>query len=251
MKVSVITVTYNSGKTVRDTLQTVADQTYPNIEHIIIDGASKDNTVEIVNQFPHVSKVVSEPDKGIYDAMNKGVSLATGDIIGVLNSDDFFSSKNVIKKLVAQFDDNIDAVVGDVRYVTPEELKLVRYFSAEKWHPGKFKWGYQPPHETFYLRIEHYKKIGLYKTDYKIAADFELMIRMLYKNKLIYKYLPLEVVTMRNGGVSTASIGSRLTLNKEIVRGCAENGISTNLFFVVLKYFNKAFEYLNPQKKVK
>ena len=251
MKVSIITVTYNSAKTIKDTLKSVAAQTYPDIEHIIVDGASKDDTVRIAKEFPHVAKIISEPDKGIYDAMNKGIRAATGDIVGILNSDDFFSAPDVVQKIIEGFDQYTDATIADVTYVTPETLRLVRYFSAEKWNPKKFKWGYQPPHETFYLRKKYYDQIGLYKTDYTIAADYELMIRMLLKNKLKYKYLPLEVVTMRSGGVSTRNLKSRLILNQEIVKACAQNGISTNLLFLVFKYFIKIFEYLNPQKKQK
>lgn len=251
MKISIITITYNSSETIHNTLTSVASQEYPNIEHIIVDGASKDNTLEKVSKFPHVAKVISEPDKGIYDAMNKGIKAATGDVIGILNSDDFFSTNQIIQKVVDGFEQGVDCIIGDVAFVNPDDLnKIVRYYSAAKWHPAKFQKGYMPPHPSFYLRKEFYEKLGLYQIDYKIAADYELLVRMLHKHKLRYKYLPLQIVTMRTGGVSTQNIKSRYILNKEIVRACAENDISTNMVYLSFKYANKLFEYFQPQKKV-
>ncbi len=247
MKISIITITYNSSATIFDTLSSVAAQTYPDIEHIIVDGKSKDNTMDIVKQFPHVSKAISEPDKGIYDAMNKGINLATGDVIGILNSDDFFSATNVIEKIVREFqaEETLDSVFGDIEFVNPNNLeKVVRYYSSASWNPNKFKYGFMPAHPSFYVRKKFYKEYGLYKTDYKIAADYELLIRFLFKNKLTYKYLNFQFVTMRTGGVSNENFfRSRLTLNKEIIRACKQYGIKTNLAMLSLKYFQKLFEY--------
>ena len=252
LKVTIITVTFNSAETIKDTLISVANQSYPLIEHIIVDGNSRDRTLEIVNNFQSATKIISEPDNGIYDAMNKGIRIASGDIIGILNSDDFFSSEHVVEKIVDEFDNETDAVFGDIAFVRPDDLdKIVRYYSGANWKPDKFKWGYMPPHPSFYLRKEHYQNLGLYQTDYKIASDYELLIRMLYKYKLRYKYLPKQIVTMRTGGVSTQNIKSRYVLNKEIIRGCSENGINTNMFFLSLKYFNKIFEYFRPAKQAK
>lgn len=250
MKISIITASYNSSLTIRRTLQSVADQDYLNIEHIIIDGGSKDDTLSIIKEFPHVSKIVSEPDKGIYDAMNKGIELATGDIIGTLNSDDFFTSNLIVEQITNSFDENTDAIFGDIAFVSPNNLfKTIRYYSANQWNPKKFKWGYMPPHPSFYLRREFYEKYGLYQIDYVIASDYELLIRMLYTNKIRYKYLPQQIVTMRTGGVSTQNIKSRYILNKEIVRACAENGIQTNMFLLSFKYSKKIFEYFHADKK--
>ena len=249
MLVSIITITYNSQKTLTQTLESVANQTYPNIEHIIIDGASTDDTLKIVAKFPHVAKVISEPDDGLYDALNKGINTASGEFIGILHSDDFFSNNYVLEKIAAEFDKEVDAIIGDVAFVKPANLnKITRYYSAAKWKPSKFKWGFMPPHPSFYLRKKHFQQFGQYQIDYEIASDYELMIRMLYKNKLCYKYIPEQMVTMRTGGISTKNLRSNYILNKEIVRGCAENGIYTNMFFLSLKYFTKIFELIRPTK---
>lgn len=250
MTISIITGTYNSASSILDTLKSVANQTYPHVEHIIVDGGSNDDTVAIAKSFPHVAKIISEPDDGIYDAMNKGIRAATGEVVGMLNSDDFFSSDKVIENIAASFEADTAAVFGDIAFVNPENLeKTVRYYSAANWKPYKFKWGYMPPHPSFYLRSKYYKELGLYQTDYKIAADYELLIRMLYTHKLSYKYLSQQFVTMRTGGVSTQNFKSRYILNKEIIRACDENNINTNMFFLGLKYFRKVFEFVQPEKQ--
>ena len=226
-------------------MKSVASQTYPNIEHIIVDGQSSDNTLEIVNRYPHVAKVLSEKDHGIYNAMNKGLSLATGDIIGILNSDDFFSDDRVIEKIAGAFTPDIKIVFGDVTFVNPDNLsKTVRYYSSKKWKPYKFRWGFMPSHPSCYIRRECFDLAGVYKEDYRISSDYELLTRFLYKNKFSYKYIPLNVVTMRQGGASTKNIKARYILNKEIVRACRENGIYTNMFLLTFKYFKKVFEYV-------
>jgi len=245
MKISIITVAYNSAKTIKDTLDSVAKQTYPNIEHIIVDGASKDSTLEIVKEFgKRVATVISEPDKGIYDAMNKGIKVATGDIIGILNSDDFFTSDDVIATIAQAFEENdIDALYGDVHYVNPDNLeKSVRYYSSAIFRPNLFRFGFEPGHPTFYMKRSCYEAHGLYAIDYVIAADYDLMIRYLYKEKIPYKYIKKDMVTMRTGGVSTKSFSNRILGNKEIVRACRKYGIYTNFFLVNLKYFYKIFE---------
>lgn len=245
--VSIITATYNSAATIRSTLESIKKQTYPYIEHIIVDGKSTDETVSIAKQYSSVSKIISEPDNGIYDAMNKGILAATGDVIGILNSDDFYSNTEVLANVMNAFIADPKAVIGDIIFVKPENLdKVVRRYSAKKWHPGKFKWGFMPPHAGVFLPKDAYRMYGLYQTDYKIAADYELLIRMFYTNNLPYKYISKTIVTMRTGGISTRNAMSRYILNKEIVRGCSENNISTNLFKLSLKYPNKVFEYLQP-----
>lgn len=251
MKISLITATYNSASTITRCSASVNNQTYQNIEHIIVDGSSKDNTLEIINSIPNrVSKIISEPDKGIYDAMNKGIQLATGDVIGILNSDDFFSSDDVIEKIVTAFKTkDVDGVYGDICFVKPENLnKVVRYYSAKWFKPSLFRFGFMPPHPSFYVRKECYKEFGLYKTDYKIAADYELLIRYLKVHQLKTQYLNFCVVTMRTGGDSTRNFKSNWILNKEIVKACRENGIYTNMLILSLKYFVKITGVLFPNR---
>lgn len=245
MRISIITATYNSSAHIADCVKSVNDQTYHDIEHIIIDGASKDNTLEIVNGIPNrVVKIISEPDKGIYDAMNKGIQAATGDVIGILNSDDFFTSNDVIQTVVESFKHNdIDSLYGDVHFVSPDNLsKSVRYYSSSVFKPSLFRFGFMPAHPSFYMKKECYDKYGLYALDYKIASDYDLLIRYLYKEKIKYKYLKKDFVTMRTGGVSTENFISRVTLNKEIVRACRKYGIYTNMLMLSLKYLYKIFE---------
>ena len=245
MKVTVITVTYNSGKTIEDTMKSVQAQTYPDIEHIIIDGASTDNTLEIVRKFPHVTKIVSEKDTGMFNAINKGIIHSTGSIVGILNSDDFFTDNTIVEKVAHAFTPDLHALIGDIAFVqSPNLTRIVRYYSSKNWKPSWFRWGFMPPHPSFYLRRECFEVNGLYKEDYRISADYELMIRMLYNAKYKYKYLPLNMVTMRLGGMSTRNIKARYILNKEIIRACKENGIYTNMLMLSLKYFKKAFEYV-------
>jgi len=245
LKVTVITVTYNRAETIEDTMKSVASQTYKDIEHIIIDGASTDSTLEIVRRFPHVSKIISEKDSGMYNAINKGIFHSTGDIIGILNSDDFFSDDTIIEKVVRSFSPDIQILIGDIAYVSPQNInKVVRYYSSKSWKPSKFRWGFMPPHPSVYLRRKCFDEKGVYKEEYRISADYEFLIRMLYVAGYKYKYLPLNMVTMRLGGISTKNAKARYILNKEIVRACKENGIYTNLPMLSLKYFIKIFEYI-------
>ena len=246
MKVSIITVSYNSVRTISDTIHSVLSQTYDDLEYIIIDGNSTDGTIELINSFGNrISKFISESDKGIYDAINKGIRLSSGDIIGILNSDDFFYDNHVIEKVVKVFsDDTFDAVFGDVQFINPNDSsRIKRYYSSKFFNTEKFSYGYMPAHPSFYVRRQLYEKLGYYKTDYKIAADYELLIRFLHINQIKYKYMEMPFVKMRTGGVSNKSIFSRITLNKEIARACNENGIKTNYFKIYSKYITKIFEF--------
>ena len=248
MKVSLITVSYNSATTIKDTIDSVLAQDYHDLEYVIVDGKSKDTTVDIVKSYSDkISRWISEPDKGIYDGMNKGLKMVTGDVVGMLNSDDFYADHTIISQVAKVFEDeNIDAVFGDLIFVDPKNLKKqVRSYSSKGWHPGKFARGFMPAHPTFFVRRKFYEKYGLFKTDYKIASDYEMLIRLLYVHKLRYKYLPLTMVTMRMGGVSSSGIRSNILLNKEIKRACHENGIRTNLPLIYMKYFTKVFELIN------
>lgn len=245
MKVSLITVSFNSVSTISDTIESISSQDHKDIEYIIIDGNSKDGTVEVIKS--HNQKItnwISEPDSGIYDAMNKGIAMATGEVIGILNSDDFYSNNRIISQVAKAFEDEqVDAVFGDLVFVDPMNLKkIVRRYSSKKWNPKKLAWGFMPAHPTFFVRRKYYESLGVYKTDYKISADYELLIRFLLVHKLNYRYLPLNMVIMRKGGVSSKGLMSNVILNREIVRGCHENGIYTNSLMVYSKYFTKLSE---------
>lgn len=248
MKVSIITVCYNSSDHIEDAIRSVASQDYDNIEHIIVDGGSSDGTVDLLKK--HNSSIahwISEPDHGIYDAMNKGIKMATGELVGILNSDDFYYDHSIISKIAAAFQNHeIDAVYGDLIFVDPDNLdRTVRTYSSAKWNPARFARGYMPAHPTFFVRRHFYDQHGLFETDYQIAADYEMLIRLLYVNKLRYKYLPFTMVKMRKGGVSSNGIKSNIVLNKEIVRACRKHGIKTSALKIYPKYFNKVFELFN------
>jgi glycosyltransferase involved in cell wall biosynthesis len=253
MKISIITVCRNSELTIRSAIESVLHQTYPDIEYILIDGNSHDRTVDIIRSYEPLFqgrlKWISEPDKGMYDAMNKGIRMATGEFVGILNSDDFYHYPGAIETVVNFLQETpVDSCFSDVRFVNPENLKkTVRYYSSAHFNPKKFRFGFMPAHPSFFVRRKQFDEIGYYKTDYQIAADYELLIRFLYKHKLTYKYLSLDIVKMRMGGKSTQSWKSNYILNKEIVRACRENGIYTNLFILSLKYFRKIFELIRTK----
>lgn len=248
MKVSLVTVTYNSAKTLRDTIESVLSQTYENIEYIVVDGLSDDNTMDIVREyeprFQGRMRYISEKDKGLYDAMNKGIRMASGDIVGIINSDDFYHRNDIIQLIVDAFNAyDIQAVYGDVRFVNPDNLnKTIRYYSSKIFRPFLFRFGFMPAHPSFFTYRCNFEKFGFYKTDYKISSDFELLLRFIYIHHLKTKYLALDFMKMRIGGVSTANFKSRIILNKEIVRACKDNGIWTCMPLLFLKYFIKVFE---------
>lgn len=248
LKFSIITITYNSAATVEATLRSISGQLYPNIEHIIIDGGSKDNTIEICKKYPHISTLISEKDDGIYDALNKGIQKSTGDIIGILHSDDVFSSDKVLETIADFFlrHQDTDATIGDVILVKNEgNIKLKRTYRSNRWSPKMFAWGKMPPHPSFFCKREVYDKFGLYKTDYKIASDYEFLMRVFIKGKIEFKYLPLVTTIMKIGGASTKNLKSTFLLNKEIVRACHENKIYTNLLMIYSKYFYRIFEFIS------
>lgn len=249
MKVSIVTATFNSAATLATTMESVRDQDYANIEHILVDGRSSDRTVDVIRSYPHVARFISEPDSGLYDAINKGIRLATGDVVGILNSDDFFPSPHVVSRIVDALRlRQVDAVFGDVAFVRPDKLdKIVRIYSSRKFHPRQFVRGYMPAHPTFYVRRRCYEQFGVYRTDYQIAADYELLVRFIHRHRISYAYLPMTMVYMRTGGVSNRTIASRYVLNREIVRACRENGLTTNMARLSLKYLFKVFEYVRPR----
>jgi glycosyltransferase involved in cell wall biosynthesis len=243
IKISIITVTYNSIKTLEETLNSVKYQTYPNIEHIIIDGASTDGSFELCKLYPHISYLVSEKDSGMYDALNKGIRVATGDVIGLLNSDDTFTNNKIIEQIAIEFYNNsgIDAIIGDVNFVSKN--KVIRHYSSSGWTPSKFKFGIMPPHPSFYCKKELFNKYDLYNTTFKIAGDFELLLRYFLINKINFKYLPILMVDMKIGGLSTNGIRSNIVINKEIVKAFNLNSIKTNYFYLLYRYISKLKQF--------
>lgn len=254
MKISVITVTFNSGKTVKDTIESVLKQKYDNYEYLVIDGGSKDNTVDIIKEyeskFEGKMRWVSEKDKGMYDGINKGIRMATGDVVGIINSDDFYHRDDIFDVIAKSFEENpgVQAIYGDVRFVNPDNLeKTVRYYSSKHWRPWRFRFGFMPAHPTFFTYKENFEKYGYYQYDYHIAADYELLIRFLYSNHVPARYIPVDFMKMRTGGRSTNGLKSNILLNKEIVRACKENGIWTCMPLLFLKYFVKVFELVKTR----
>lgn len=248
MKVTIITVVLNGQDTIEDCIRSVLSQSHLDLEYIIIDGGSIDSTLEKIHIYEDkITKFISEPDMGIYDAMNKGIRLASGDIVGILNSDDVYSDVDVISQVVHEFNKvDVEAVFADLVYVDRVDLeKVKRYYRSASFHVNKFAYGWMPAHPTFFVKRTTYEKYGLFNTDYQIAADYELLVRFLYKNKVSYNYIPKVLVRMRTGGVSTKSIKSNWILNREIVRACKENGIKSSMIKVLFKYPRKILELIH------
>lgn len=270
MKISLITACYNSEKTIRTAIESVLSQRNVEVEYIVVDGGSKDGTVDIIkeyadkilnSQFPAPAfafRWLSERDKGMYDAINKGIKMSTGDIVGILNADDLFESDDTLAHIADCFNSvdcvesqQIDAVYADIRFVKNDLKTTSRYYSARHWKPWMLQWGKMPPHPSVYIRRELFGKYGLYKLGYDIAADYELLIRYLRMAKLRTRYLNECVVRMRMGGKSTRGWQSFKTLNKEIVRGNRENGYFCCFPMLLPKYVFKVFEFILPRLGVK
>jgi glycosyltransferase involved in cell wall biosynthesis len=247
MKISIITVTYNSSKTIEQTVQSVIEQTYPNIEYIIVDGQSTDSTLQIIDRYKNkISKLVSERDNGIYDALNKGISLATGDVIGILHSDDFYIDKDVIEKVVSTFiKHNSDAVYADLYYVGENDTnKIIRKWRSGNYKEGMFVNGWMPPHPTFFVKRSCYEKLGKFNLEFKSAADYELMLRFIHKHKISVAYLPEFIVKMRVGGKSNESIKNRLFANYEDRKAWEVNGLKPRFYTLYLKPLRKILQFL-------
>ena len=248
MKVSIITISYNSAETIEDTIKSVVGQDYPNIEYIIIDGASKDETLSIIGKYKDkIAKVVSEKDKGIYDAMNKGVENATGDIIGILNSDDYYYDESVISEVVRLFEkENTDGLYADLVYVDRADSdKVIRYWKSGEYQPGKFLKGWMPPHPTFFVKKEVYEKFGLYSTDLRSAADYEFMLRVIHKHNISLSYMPRILTKMRVGGMSNVSLKNRWKANMEDRRAWKINGLKPKWYTLTVKPLSKILQFLN------
>lgn len=250
MKISIITATFNSGTTLSDTIESVLSQTYEDWQHIIVDGGSTDNTVDIIKEFePKYNgrlKWISERDKGLYDAMNKGIAMADGDIIGILNSDDFYSSADVLNKVTQEMSSSdIDAVYGDIHFVNDDNLnKCVRYYSSKFFRRWMMKMGYQPAHPSFYCKKKIYDKYGAFDIDFKIASDFENMLRFIYIHRIKTKYLDFDFVTMRTGGASTNGIQSHKRIISDHHKAFKKHGIITGYVMDFFRYPFKVVELM-------
>ena len=250
MTISVITATYNSGATLRDTLESVLRQNFRDFEHIVVDGGSKDNTLAIVREYEPLYggrlRWVCELDKGIYDAMNKGIRMAMGDVVGILNSDDFYTSNDVLECVAkAMSDPNVDAVYGDVHFVRDGDLsRCTRYYTSRPFHRSWMRFGFMPAHPSFYCRKAVYEKYGAFDLSYKVAADFENLLRMIFVHRIRTRYLHKDFVTMRTGGASTSGLRSHEQIMHDHLRALKQNGIYSNLFFLGLRYPYKIGEIL-------
>ncbi|MDG1143871.1 MAG: glycosyltransferase family 2 protein [Burkholderiales bacterium] len=245
MKITVITVTYNSVLTLERALKSVFNQDYKNFEHIVIDGASSDGTLDILNVYRSALHcVISEPDKGIYDAMNKGLERATGEIICFLNADDEYAAHDVFSQVVDRMSEGrMDALIGDVGFFHGKNPdRTVRRYRSGRFKPTRLAWGWMPAHPAFFLRREVYQRVGGFDISYRIAGDFEHIVRVFSESTLRYRYLPKVLVRMQTGGVSTNGWKSKVLLNKEVLRACRKNGVSSNIFKVLSKYPMKLME---------
>lgn len=248
MKVSIITVVRNNQATIAHAIDSVLNQDYPDIEYIVIDGGSGDATVDIIKSYGEkINRFISESDKGMYDGMNKGLKLATGNIVGLLNSDDFYEHNRVISEVVEEFiRKKIDLVFGDIVFVHPGNLnQVIRYYSSAKFHPELLSWGWIPAHTSCFLKRKVYEKYGYFKTHYQFAADYELLLRFIKIHRISYSYLPKILVRMRPGGASNKNLRCRWIANQEILKACVEHGIQTNFFKLLVRYPAKIWEKIS------
>ena len=247
MKISVVTVAFNAQATLPQTIESVLGQTYKDIEHIIVDGGSADGTLDIAERYKNkIAKFISQPDQGIYDAMNKGISLSTGEIVGFLNADDMFYDENVIQRIASSFTDNtLDCIYGNLVYVSCKNINHIsRYWESREFCDGLFQKSWTPAHPTFYCRKIIYERFGFYRTDFKIAADVELMYRFLQKNHIRSKYINADFVRMRDSGVSNRGIKSTVVITREMKRAITENGGKFNLVKYLFFKFLKIGDFL-------
>ena len=247
MKISIITITYNSAVTLEQTILSVINQTYKDIEYIIVDGKSTDKSLQIAEKYKNkISKIHSEKDEGLYDALNKGIDLASGDVIGILHSDDFYIHNKVIEKYVDTFAKNMcDAVYSDLFYVDKNNTnKIIRKWKSGEYKENAFLNGWMPPHPTFFVKKEMYERFGKFTSDFKTAADYEFMLRLIHKHKIKIAYLPEFTVKMRTGGKSNITLQSRLNANDEDRKAWEINGIKPRFYTLYLKPLRKIFQFL-------
>jgi glycosyltransferase involved in cell wall biosynthesis len=250
MKVSVITACYNRARTIGDTIRSVASQAYRGIEHVVVDGGSTDGTLEVVAAHrASIARLVPGPDRGIYDALNKGVAASSGDVIAFLHADDVYADDGVIGDIVKEFSSQaLDAVYGNVAFVRGDDFeRIVRVYDSGRFRPSQIAWGWMPAHPAIFLKRAVFEKFGRFKTDYAIAADFEFVARTFSSPDFRSRYLPRVLVKMRLGGISTRGWRSTLILNREVLRACRENGIRSSYFKILSKYPAKALEFLRSR----
>ena len=246
LKISVITVCFNSGSTIARTLWSVGDQLDVDFEHIIIDGDSKDQTLDVIaSEGAHVAKVISEKDKGIYDAMNNGIRVSCGDVIAFLNADDFYKDANVLSQVARVMqEEELDALYGDVEFFRPGQKDAVaRRYNSGRFTPGKLGWGWMPAHPALFVRRALFERYGTFRTDYRIAGDFEFIARVFKHPELRHRHLPKSLVCMQMGGISTSGWRATLQLNREMMRACRANAIQTNWLKILVRYPLKALEF--------
>ena len=238
MKVSIITVVFNGCNVIEECIKCVLGQSHKDVEHIIIDGNSTDGTLDVMNRYKDkIARIVSEPDKGIYDALNKGIRQASGEVIGLLHSDDFYAHDRVIEKVADIFMKyNIDSCYGDLQYVDKNNPdKVIRYWKSSQYRHGKFKYGWMPPHSTFFVKKEIYNKYGYFNTNFKITADYELMLRFLEKHKISTYYTPEVFIKMRIGGTSNRNIKNLIIKSNEDYRAWKVNNLNGGFYTILLK----------------
>ena len=245
MKISIITTTFNSAATIRDTLECISRQDYGDVEHIIVDGGSTDDTLAIAREFPHVQKIISEKDEGIYDAMNKGIAACTGDVIGILNSDDIYADRQVLSLIAATFSlPGIMASYADLQFVQRDDIgKVVRTWKAGSYTRRSFYYGWMPPHPTFFVRREVYDRAGVFNSNLQSAADYELMLRILLKHEIPAYYINKVIIKMRVGGMSTASFRNRIKANMQDRMAWKINNLSPHPFTLYLKPVRKLGQF--------
>lgn len=247
MRITIVTVCYNAERTIGETLESVATQSHQDVENIVIDGASTDKTLKIVERYTGtLAHVLSEPDHGVYDAMNKGLARASGEVVGFLNADDVYADKNVLSRVVDIMErESLDALFGDVEFFRPEDpTRTVRRYRSARFSPDQIALGWMPAHPALFLRRRVYERYGIFRTDYRIAGDFEYCARIFHSNTLVYRSLPETLVRMRTGGISTSGWRNTVLLNREVLRACRENGIDTNILKIFSKYPAKLLEFL-------
>lgn len=252
LKISLITVCYNSAATLRDTLESVAAQTHPDIEHIVVDGGSRDATLDLVRDHRrHDGPVVSEPDRGIYDAMNKGLALASGEVVGFLNSDDVLAGPGVLARIAEAFSSpSVEACYGDLVYVSARDPgRIVRYWRSRPYEPGLCRRGWMPAHPTFYVRRQVYERHGGFDLSLSIAADFEICLRLLEVHRLPVTYLPGVLVRMRMGGASNASLRNILRANREVSRALGKHGYPGGLWLILGKLASKLVQLVHRPRE--
>jgi len=249
VKISIITITYNSENTVEDTIRSMLQQDFPNIEYIVVDGASIDKTKEIINRYSaNIDKFISEKDKGLYDALNKGIAMATGDVVGMIHSDDLYANPSVISKVAQTFaiDPDTEAVYADMVFVDRNDTaKILRTWKAGEYEEDAFKKGWMPPHPTFFVRKSVYDKYGGFNLDLKLSADYELMLRFIHKHKIKVTYLPETLVLMRMGGISNTSFFVKLKANMEDKLAWRINDMKPGLLTTIRKPLKKLKQYFS------